>query len=354
MGLTGVQMIHVSANAGLLADTRFALSPLLEAAVTMHHRHAPQPPHHLPPWARTARDPAVWDRLPLLSQIFTSPRFSTTDFFCMDLPITAHPDIDAELHHMVTAPAGRITKQLYGLLRLTVPPGPRADEVVHRAVDDFLVSGERSCAQRIAEEVSRFWRLCLAPYWPVIEERTRADISHRAAISASEGLRAGLSSLHPAVSYAHAAIRIDSAAETVVEGYERFTLVPSVSANRCFLGSDHRPGRGAYLIYPARETGSQRTHAPSQESLGNVLGHTRLALLASMARPRTTTELAEQHRLSPSTVSYHLSRMYEAGLLVRTPDGGNVFYHRTGEAERLLAGRGEQNVTRVPGPAGQL
>ncbi|MFG2827909.1 helix-turn-helix domain-containing protein [Streptomyces sp. NPDC048434] len=60
-------------------------------------------------------------------------------------------------------------------------------------------------------------------------------------------------------------------------------------------------------------------------------------LLRSLDRPCTTTRLAAVHHLSPSTVSYHLTRLHRAGLLTRLGDGSNVRYQRTGEADRLLA-----------------
>ncbi|MGX1756378.1 hypothetical protein ACWIG5_05600 [Streptomyces lydicus] len=37
------------------------------------------------------------------------------------------------------------------------------------------------------------------------------------------------------------------------------------------------------------------------------------------------------------TVSYHLTRLYRAGLLTRLRDTSSVRYQRTGEADRLLA-----------------
>jgi DNA-binding transcriptional ArsR family regulator len=88
------------------------------------------------------------------------------------------------------------------------------------------------------------------------------------------------------------------------------------------------------LIYPARR--HPDAHTPARESVdpwADVLGRSRVSLLADLATPRTTTELAERHGMSASTVSYHLSRLHRAGLVLRKRQGKHVLYRRT----RLLA-----------------
>ncbi|MEU5211827.1 helix-turn-helix domain-containing protein [Streptomyces sp. NPDC020742] len=222
------------------------------------------------------------------------------------------------------------------------------------AIRDAASSGT-PVARRITDEVERFHRLCLAPHWPAIEERMEADISCRTGILARHGLAGALSLLHPTVTYRDRTMRIADEAHLNADCDQEVTLVPSTLADRCFLSIDlHREG-GLVLIYPAIKPGSGdsssggcagggsgagRGHGGPQrggaELLGHVLGHTRLLLLRNLGRPRTTTALASDHRLSPSTVSYHLTRLHRAGLLTRIRDGASVRYQRTAEAERLL------------------
>jgi len=79
---------------------------------------------------------------------------------------------------------------------------------------------------------------------------------------------------------------------------------------------------------------SEPTRVPGST---DVLGARRAALLGDLDVPRTTTELAARHLLSPATVSYHLGRMRAAGLVARRPDGHAVRYERTDQASALLA-----------------
>lgn len=55
----------------------------------------------------------------------------------------------------------------------------------------------------------------------------------------------------------------------------------------------------------------------SRPAVAPVLGATPLALLQSLARRRTTTDLAALHHLTPGSVSYHLSRLLAADLIRR-------------------------------------
>ncbi|MFE1785495.1 ArsR/SmtB family transcription factor [Streptomyces sp. NPDC059506] len=96
---------------------------------------------------------------------------------------------------------------------------------------------------------------------------------------------------------------------------------------------------------------SPTTPAKDAGPLGNVLGHTRTALPAGLAQPRTTTELAALRHLSPSTVSYHLALLHRAGLATRTRSGSSVYHRRSPEAGRLgLRGRPAPSGPATAGP----
>lgn len=85
-----------------------------------------------------------------------------------------------------------------------------------------------------------------------------------------------------------------------------------------------RAGRRA--IYPTRSPhGPDRTASGTDPLLGSVLGHSRSTLLAGLDLPRTTSQLANRHHLSPSTISYHLSHPLRAGLVTRAREGSRVY-----------------------------
>jgi DNA-binding transcriptional ArsR family regulator len=57
--------------------------------------------------------------------------------------------------------------------------------------------------------------------------------------------------------------------------------------------------------------------------------------------PTTTTELAHQLRLSPATISAHLSRLKAAQLVEPHRNGKRVYYRLSGAGESLLGMFGE-------------
>jgi DNA-binding transcriptional ArsR family regulator len=76
----------------------------------------------------------------------------------------------------------------------------------------------------------------------------------------------------------------------------------------------------------------------SPEGLAGVLGRTRAALLADLEAPRSTTELARRHGISPGNTSQHLGALRDAGLVTGRRDGRSVLYVRTGLGDGLVAG----------------
>ena len=72
-------------------------------------------------------------------------------------------------------------------------------------------------------------------------------------------------------------------------------------------------------------------------ALEAALGAGRASVLKSLSpMPTTTTELANQLRLSPSAVSAHLLRLKAAELIEPHRSGRKVFYRLSGAGEELL------------------
>jgi DNA-binding transcriptional ArsR family regulator len=92
---------------------------------------------------------------------------------------------------------------------------------------------------------------------------------------------------------------------------------------------DRDPWRPA-LIYPARGIATLWAQAaPVPDGLVRLLGASRAAMLADLAVPRSTSELARRLSLSPATTSYHLTALRDAGLAAGRREGRSVLYART-------------------------
>jgi DNA-binding transcriptional ArsR family regulator len=74
------------------------------------------------------------------------------------------------------------------------------------------------------------------------------------------------------------------------------------------------------------------------EAVSAVLGRSRTLLLAELAAPASTTELASRTGMSAGGVSQHLTALRGAGMVSAHRMGRSVLYARTAVAESLLAG----------------
>ncbi|WP_424184379.1 ArsR/SmtB family transcription factor [Actinokineospora sp. G85] len=180
-------------------------------------------------------------------------------------------------------------------------------------------------AARAAAGMARFFDAALADSWTGLRERLAADLSARAATMAEGGVGALLNSLHPDVEWVGGELRVavDFAGEVEIPDQD-LVIVPSALAwPRMWLQLDEP--EDAALVVPANGIGQVSTPA---NGLGRLIGRTRAALLADLDLPRTTSDLAARHALSPATVSHHLSVLREAGAVTRTRSGRRVLYRR--------------------------
>ncbi|MFD5623246.1 MarR family transcriptional regulator [Streptomyces yangpuensis] len=331
-------MIEISLTAASLGQCRFSVSPTMQAAAVLHPRHPGSAVDRRT--IRRAVDATLErKRLRVLSAVGAGIRTYAPDFLTPALEGTATPSLDDELHHVACTPTETVARQInrlladaYGLghaeARTKQPPSP---------LRQLLDSGERAFAQRAAAEMEIFWKTLIAPQWQSIRSRAEADLDHRARTIARCGLTTVLNSLHPAISCGSTTLNISSGRRIDVVADGRITLFPSPLAVKWLLSLDPWGERGPYLIYPVRREGAApRTPTGPAHPLTEVIGASRFVLLSALESPRTTTELAERHHFSASTVSYHLAHMHRTGLVTRERAGKRVYYRRTAKAATLL------------------
>ena len=267
--------------------------------------------------------------------------------------------LESELHQVASTPGGVVARQMGRFLR-RARTDQRSASVEFRRILAFLESGEESFAQRIAWEMGHFWSAFMSARWNAICSQMEGDIRHRAASMARRGLSATLNSLHPAFSYDSGALHIQDDRTWSLFECTRIVLHPSALVTTWMLRHDPWGESGTHLAYPVG-TGAKVDHGVERsmvvDPLGQVIGEARQLLLADLGSSRTTTELAERHHMSASTVSYHLLRLHRVGLLNRTREGSRVYYQRTPEADRLVASRDCRMAAkpgRTSGPRGTL
>ncbi|MEW2414672.1 helix-turn-helix domain-containing protein [Streptomyces sp. NPDC046866] len=191
-----------------------------------------------------------------------------------------------------------------------------------------------------AEAVLSWWRTAVRPHWPRIRAVLEADIAYRTRQLAEDGIGEVFSRLHPCLAWTgDRLVSADLPADEPALGGTGVTLVPSAFADRCRLVV----GRGPVppcVIYPGRGVGTlwERRNGPGH-GLTRLLGSSRAGLLAEVAAPSTTTQLAARTGLSLGAVSQHLAVLRAAGLVTGHRYGREVHYV-AGDLGRALLGDG--------------
>ncbi|WP_197371759.1 winged helix-turn-helix domain-containing protein, partial [Streptomyces clavuligerus] len=196
---------------------------------------------------------------------------------------------------------------------------------------------------RLADLISAYWEIAIAPFWPRMQALFEGDILHRAIHLAEGGARRLFDDFGPQVTWDSGTlqlIRRSSRGTKRLDG-RGLLLVPSAFAwPRIFSNL----GSGAWqptLRYPPRGIGTLWEHGPRpcSDALAGVLGRSRALLLAELTHPASTTELARRLGLSAGGVSQHLTALRAAGLVSAHRTGRVVLYARTSVGEALVGVR---------------
>jgi len=178
----------------------------------------------------------------------------------------------------------------------------------------------------------------LSPNWPRLQQVLDADLGHRARRLTAGGAESLFADLHPAIHWSERRLAIDLLSADVVDLAGRgLVLVPSVFFWQRPMAVVEPPWQPT-LAYPARGIGLlwASPESSSADALAGVLGRTRTDLLALLAVPRTTTELAAWLGLAPGGVSTHLTALRRAGLVASQREGRRVLYLRSELGRQLL------------------
>jgi DNA-binding transcriptional ArsR family regulator len=335
-------MITIPLSTEDLTKVRIAPSPLWETVtsfgVLLHHGRGTV---HAPWAARAPRVLSGTDLSALVAAMCVAGR-------CPDF-LTPPPDVSAatfgeELERLRTTPAEVVHEEVEAFVRQEkLQFGTLAPEKV-RLLEIYLSDPEDSL-ERLVDELKRYHDLALAPYWPRIQEHLEGDTLKRGQALALGGVEALLSGLHPKASYGGGVLELDKTYEAIIEPAGcRITLVPCVFAwprVEVLVQPGYRPTL-AYGPRGVANLWSVSSSAPNGTALEAALGAVRASVLKSLSpMPTTTTELAHQLRLSPATISAHLSRLKAAQLVEPHRNGKRVYYRLSGAGESLLGMFGE-------------
>ncbi|SDJ53212.1 ArsR/SmtB family transcription factor [Streptomyces indicus] len=334
-------MLELEFTAEDVARTRFAVSPLWEviAGVRVLSGSDTQGLHRR--WAEQTRariTSARLDLTPLTSLL--PPAEQQLPSFLSPPPTTPGPSLDVELATLRATPRDLLHT---------------ASAAARPAVEALRADPGRGLG-RLTEVISAYWELAMAPYWPRMAELHEADIQYRARRFAEGGTRHLFADLGEQVTWDSGTLQIHHLFFHGVRPLrgQGLLLVPSVFSWPRMCSKTEAPYQPT-LRYPPRGVGQlwEAPTVPASAALAGVLGASRARLLAALAVPASTTDLAARLGLTPGGTSQHLTALRAAGLVSAHRAGRSVLYARTRVAEALVAGAGGSDTAAPPGPQAQ-
>src|ERR1700761_2156310 len=304
-----------------LGEIRFAISPALEAVLSLR---ALRDPARFPlqlPWVRGVQPRRAELDGEVLGYLMND-RMGSPDFLPPPLsgPLTTYA---AELTAIARTDPAEAERQLAAVNGQL--PGP--------------VAGPGGLA-RIVTAMEQYWRIMIEPYWPRMRAILEADVAYRGQVITQDGTAAMLNDLGPTIGYTRGRLEAHQVStpsrEEAVAG-RGLILYPTMFGPGAVIPFD--PGHPPELGYPARGQAGlwARPSRPSSTDLGRLIGHERLRILALLrSRPRTTSDLAVELAVTPSAVSQHLQLLRRTGLADSYRVGKQVFYQPSDLATLLI------------------
>ena len=289
-----------------LARVRLAHSPIRELAGSLLVLQDPGRQVMQGGWVSTLRRRLGGLQLELLTALVPAGRYVPS--FLLPPPTGPWPALVEELDAVTASPPAVVRSELD-----TVRDGRPLPAVLGPLYEDPVAQ-----LPGLVEALRQYWQATLEPVWPRLHAACTADITYRMERFADGGLARVLADLHPDVALEgdrvqvdkpqHCAHRLDLAGTGLVLLPSAF-IWPAVLVECC--GVDQPT-----VTYPTRGVAELWREAPVlTDPLSALVGRTRATLLASLALPRTTTQLALQLGLSPPAVSQHLKVLKDTGLV---------------------------------------
>jgi DNA-binding transcriptional ArsR family regulator len=187
---------------------------------------------------------------------------------------------------------------------------------------------------RVAAVIEEGWERFVAPDWPRRRAVIERDIMHRAGLLATYGWKHAVENMtrmstwvgEDAILFSHQ----DWPDRWITD--DGLIFVPQTAGGGWW--TCERPPQHAF-VYPARGPAVQA--APGADALSALLGPGRARVVRELARPATSTQLAQGLDVSLGTVSTHLAVLRDADMVVGARVGRSVVYRLTDRGDRLVA-----------------
>jgi len=263
------------------------------------------------------------------AQSFTAHGWTTIPETCTPISPLTDASVADQAASLRDVPAAALTGELQPANGQQLPPQWRA------AADQ-----PRRWLNSMADASLDTWAVA-APRWQAAGPLLDREIRRVGTAAVRGGMAALLNTLHPGLSYRDGTFAFASPCDpsytlgTVGSvGPRRLVLLPMIAGRRALLFSFERPDV-CYIGYPlpAPRPGARAT---ADSALATILGPVRAAILQALRQPLTVGDLAASVHCAPTTATYHLHQLVEAGLITRQKSGPSVWASRTARGNELV------------------
>ncbi|HVQ93486.1 MAG TPA: winged helix-turn-helix domain-containing protein [Mycobacteriales bacterium] len=326
-------MLRIHFTPDDLARTHVAAGadPMWEAALSFHWLHDRRNPLTFRGWKQEVRG-QLPERTRRMLLALNPPTGDFPDFLT---PTAGVLGLRAGMEALLATPKAQLRRDLTRQADHRVLPG------WCRSVAD----GRLDAVQAVADAVSEWHDVALAPYWERISARLTVDLAVRARALRLGGVDRLLASLPAPLRWQPPVLETPYPDDRDLHlGGRGLMLLPAFF---CLwfpvtLIDPHLP---PVLVYPVESDlewlgpGGEPDTMPFR-TLAALIGETRAAVLCALAGSALTTgELARQLHLSPSSASEHVTVLRNAGLAVTHRDGVHALHLLTRLGIQLLERR---------------
>ncbi len=322
-------MLTVTLGVEDLGRIRFASAPapVLETVLMLFElRHRPDRPGD--DWRELVRSTFPRPARPLLNLVADRRRALFLDV------LTA--DADEAFHRLRTTPQPVHRNNVSRIAHLSRIPIPTW---LRRYGD-----GDLQVIRMLDRALRCFHAAYLAPQWASVSQQFHNDVAHHAAVFQERGAIEMLSALSPDLTlnqdpeHGELTLRAPCPKDRHVrlDGHGLVLMPSAFWTGQPLITCDPLNPSQYVLIYPARNGPVTTTPTGGYQALAALLGATRASVLRALAEPRTTTGIARQANISPSSASEHAAALRNAGLLTSHRHGQATEHRLTQLGHALL------------------
>jgi DNA-binding transcriptional ArsR family regulator len=316
-----------------MVASRFAISPLIE---TMHAQWVLEGrtragAHQR--WAERWREPyqELHRRHPALRALkaITGNKGNANVDFIAPPPAGMSVPFETELAAMRGTPVEQAHAEIASTLARR-PPVPEWTRALLLGPDVVGV---------LADAYEALWVEIVSRSWPRFQAILERDVVQRAGRLAAYGWAAALDDLSEQVRWhgdGYIEVRMGEGEVRRRLGGRGLLFLPSVFVG--IVGAYLEDAWPYALTYPARGTAADPPSPANGAGLATLIGRSRARILAELAAPATTTQLAALLGQSLGTTGGHLAALRETGLVMGTRTGRSVLYARTSLGDALMTG----------------